>query len=451
MQSILSKPKIVIATVPFVDNETPLASPAVLKASLIQHGFDCVALDLNIEIFNKIQHHPNRDLFLKFFYRQSIDQKIVDELVRMFDFYAEEILSNNPDIIGLSLFSQDSQTFTAWLCAVIRQHSPNSKIVIGGPGLQTLQNSFFKFPDRLKQLGLIDDYITGDGEVSFIEYVKGNLDYPGINSTAWQPIKDFNKMPAPDFSDYRFFRYSYPTIPIVDSRGCVQSCEFCDVIAFWTKFQYLSGEDIYKQMMDHIANYGIYRFYFGSSICNGNLKEFKKLIKLISNYNNNIAVNVNDQIHWIGSFIIRPMKHHGEELYKLIKETNGLLLCGVESLSPHVRKRLGKNFDNEDLDHHIDMCQKYQVPIKLLVIAAYPTETVDDYEYTKQWFVNHQAAANNSIIEVQITLPGVLPGTALEKNIDLKLFDENFEIRKEHANKLISVIKKCGFNIRSFI
>jgi hypothetical protein len=86
-----------------------------------------------------------------------------------------------------------------------------------------------------------------------------------------------------------------------------------------------------------------------------------------------------------------------------------------------------------------------------LVIAAYPTETVDDYEYTKQWFVNHQAAANNSIIEVQITLPGVLPGTALEKNIDLKLFDENFEIRKEHANKLISVIEKCGFNIRSFI
>ena len=449
IQSLL-KSKIVITTVPFIDDGTPLAAPAVLKSALTHHGFDCVGLDLNIEIFKKIQHHPNRDLFLNFFYHQEIDQKITDELGRMFDFYATEILTHKPDIIGLSLFSHQCQTFTAWLCAVLRQYAPNTKIVIGGPGLQTLENSFFKYPDRLKQLGLIDDYITGDGEISLVEYAKGNLDYPGINSTNWQAVTNFDKMPIPDFSNYRFFRYDYPAIPIIDSRGCVQSCEFCDVIAFWGKFQYRSAENIFEQIMYYIKKYKVYRFQFGSSICNGNLREFKKLVKLISNYNKNISINVNDQIRWEGSFIIRPAVHHKEELFQLIKDSNGYLFCGVESLITKVRNDLGKKFSNDDLEHHIIMCQKYQIPINLLMIAAYPTETFDDYEATKQWFIEHKHFVNNTINQVQVTLPGILPGTALEKTIDFQLFKNKSGIREEYADKLLILIKECGFNLRSF-
>lgn len=449
-QSLL-KLKIVITTIPFIDDDTPLAAPAVLKSVLTQHGFECIGLDLNIEILNKIQYHPDRELFLKFFYYQEIDQKITDELSRMFDFYAAEILRHDPDIIGLSLFASQCQVFTAWLCAVLRQHSPDTKIVIGGPGLQTLENSFFKYPDRLKQLGLIDDYITGDGEVSLVEYVKGNLDYPGINSTSWQAVTNFDKMPNPDFSNYRFFQYKNISIPIIDSRGCVQSCEFCDVIAFWNKFQYRSAENIFKQIMHYIKKYKVYRFQFGSSICNGNLREFKKLVDLISNYNKNVSINVNDQIHWSGSFIIRPAKHHKEELFYSIKESNGYLFCGVESLISKVRNNLGKNFSNDDLDHHLDMCQKYQIPINLLMIVAYPTETLDDYETTKQWFINHKHLANNTINQVQVTLPAILPGTALEKTIDLQSYENNSVTRKEHADKLLVVIKECGFNLRSSV
>ena len=159
-------PKVVITTVPFIDENTPIAAPAVLKASLQANGIDCVGLDLNIEIYNKIQHYPNRNLFLNFFYKQIINEEIVDELTKILDFYAVELLSHKPDIIGLSLFSKDSQVFTAWLCAVLRQQAPGVKIVIGGSGLETLENSLFKFPDRLKKLGLIDDYITGDSETS---------------------------------------------------------------------------------------------------------------------------------------------------------------------------------------------------------------------------------------------------------------------------------------------
>jgi radical SAM superfamily enzyme YgiQ (UPF0313 family) len=440
--------KVVVASMPFVDENTPLAAPAVLKASLQANGIDCVALDLNIEVYNKIQHRPDRQLFIDFFNDQIIHEEIADELTRMLDFYATEILSHGPGIVGLSLFSAETQTFTAWLCAVLRYQAPHVKIVIGGSGLQTLENSLFKFPDRVKQLGLIDDYITGDGEKSFVEYVRGNLDYPGINSHNWQPVDNFDSLPAPDFSDYRLFRYNYALLPIVDSRGCVQACEFCDVIAFWKKFQYLTAEKIFNQMQQHISTYGVYRFQFASSICNGNLREFKKLLRLISDYNS--QTNAQAHIHWIGSFIIRPAGQHNEQMWQLIKSSNGFLLTGVESVIETVRIKLGKKFSNADLEHHLNMAQKHQVQMNLLIIMGYHTETVDDYQAVKQWFVDHKEFANNTVVSVQCTLIGILPGTQLEKTIDLDAFVQGEPSRYQHAVETVEVMRQCGFNVNTF-
>jgi radical SAM superfamily enzyme YgiQ (UPF0313 family) len=431
---------VVIASVPFVDEGTPLAAPAVLKASLEANGIECVALDLNIEIYNKLLNNSNKRLFLDFFYHQTIHEEIVDDLVRMLDFYAVEILSHKPTIVGLSVFCKDCQTFTAWLSAVLKQYDPEIKIVIGGPGLETLANSLFKFPDRLRQMGLIDDYITGDSETSLIEYVKGNTSYPGINSSIWIPNKNFDKLPIPDYSDYRFFKYTYALLPIVDSRGCVQSCEFCDVIAFWEKFQYLSADNIFNQMMLHIQNYNIYRFQFASSICNGNLREFKKLIRLIADYNTNTTSA--EHIHWIGSFIIRPASQHKEEMWQLIKQSNGFLLTGVESIVERVRINLGKKFSNSDLEHHLQMAKKYEIKMNLLMIASYPTETTDEYEEVKQWFITHTEYANTTIEKVQISLPTVLAGTQLEKTINLPIFNEDHSLRLQNGKNLVNVLKE---------
>jgi len=446
--SQLRPPKVVITTVPFVDEDTPLAAPAVLKASLLAAGINCVGLDLNIEIYNKIQNYPNRQLFLDFFYNQIINDEIVTELNEMLNFYSVELLSHNPDIIGLSIFSKDSQVFTSWLCAVLRQNAPNVKIVIGGPGLETLENSLFKFPDNLKRLGLIDDYITGDADISLIEYVQGNTLYSGVNSTSWHPVAHFNQLPSPDFSDYRFFKYKYALLPIVDSRGCVQSCEFCDVIEFWTKFQYLTADSIFEKMQHYIDTFRVYRFQFSSSICNGNLREFKKLVQLIANYNDNVTAI--EQIHWVGSFIVRPAKQHKDELFELIKRSNGFLLTGVESIVPRVRIALGKRFDNIDLEHHLQMLKKYGIKTNLLMIAAYPTETIEDYETVKQWFIDHKDFANSTIEHVQLTLPAILPGTRLEKTVNLKEFTDTKYLRHQHANTLLTLLQQCGYNTKPF-
>lgn len=69
-------PKVVITSMPFVDEDTPLAAPAVLKAALQAHGISCVGLDLNIEIYNKIQHRSDRHLFLDFFTAKTLTKTL---------------------------------------------------------------------------------------------------------------------------------------------------------------------------------------------------------------------------------------------------------------------------------------------------------------------------------------------------------------------------------------
>ena len=440
--------KVVIAAVPYVNTPRPLAAPGVLKASLTKHGIECVALDLNVDVEIKISQHQHKEKFVDFFKNQIAVDEIIDDISLMLEYCANEILKHQPTIIALSLFCYSCQNFTAWLCACLRQRAPNIKIVIGGPGLQMMSGAMvFSFPEKLKRKKLIDDFITGDGEISLVEYVNGNIDYPGINSSNWKPVDDLNSLPIPDYSDYQWFKYQQQSIPIIDSRGCVQSCEFCDVIAFWKKFQYLSAETIFSQMMILKEKHKFVKFDFRSSISNGNLKEFKKLMQMLSEYNNRSDIFFNERITWDGSFIVRPSKSHDEEFWKLVKDSNpDRLFVGVESVVERVRVGLGKNFSNEDLDHFLTMTQRYQIPVNLLCISGYPGETDEEFEQSKQWFRNHRHFIGNSVAGVQIAAASVLPGTKLEARMTSEKIQQLVsQGRKKYQELRQVVFDECGF------
>ena len=225
-----------------------------------------------------------------------------------------------------------------------------------------------RFVFQLKELGLIDDFIYGDGELSLVEYVNGNYDYPGINQFYWNPTPDLNALPLPDYTDYEFSDYKKILIPICDSRGCVRDCEFCDIIEHWKKFQFRTAENIFNEMLEQYKKYNVTYFSFRSSLVNGNLKEFRKLVKLITEFN--VGLDNKQQMGWEGYFIIRNEKTHPAELWRDIKGSNGKLVIGIESVVQHIRHGMGKNFSNEDVDYHLEMSKQYKVPLILLMIVS---------------------------------------------------------------------------------
>ena len=404
---------ILFCSAPGTFSDRPTLAPAILKACVESAGFSSTAVDLNIEVYNLVQQHPRRALIEDFFKQQHIHPDIVNDIGDLLEYCTDRIVSLNPPILGLSLLTQDSQFFTVWLCYHLKTVRPDLKIVIGGSGIKAfVAETTINFAELLRNKGYINDYINGDGEYSIVEYLRGNLDYPGINSGIWQPIQDLNSLPQPNFADYDFTQYAEPGIPVCDSRGCVRTCEFCDIIEHWKRYQYRTADNIFAEMQHQIKQHSITRFFFYNSLTNGNMKEFLRLLDLISDYNH---CNPQKQISWDGYFIVRNKKQHPEEFWKKIKQTNGHLQLGIESVVERVRVALGKNFTNEDIDYHLEMAKKYSVPLLLLMIVGYPTETKEDFEFTKQWFRARVQYAKNPIGSVVLSLSAILPNTQLER------------------------------------
>jgi hypothetical protein len=84
------------------------------------------------------------------------------------------------------------------------------------------------------------------------------------------------------------------------------------------------------------------------------------------------------------------------------------------------------------------------------MIAAYPTETAEDYEIVKQWFREHKEYANVTIQYVQLSLPAILAGTGLERTTDLEQFNNTALQRRQHGTNLIEVLNECGYKVAPF-
>jgi hypothetical protein len=404
---------ILFASVPGTITQRPILAPALLKACAKASGFDAQAIDLNIEVMNKIEQSPRREDLEKFLKEQEFSPGIEQEIGDLLDYCVDRITQVNPHVLGLSFLTQDTQYFGLWLCYHLSYTNPTLKIVIGGSGIKNfIADSSMSYAEMLKSHGYISDYINGDGEYSIIEYLKDNLNYIGINSAAWQPIRDLNQLPYPDFDDYNFDNYKEQGIPICDSRGCVRTCEFCDVIEHWKKYQYRTADNIIAEMVEQIKRYNIRKFFFYNSLTNGNMKEFRLLLDFICEYNDQ---HPDQQISWDGYFIVRNQQQHPEEFWKKLKKSNGFLQLGIESVIEKVRVALGKNFTNAAIDYHLAMAQKYSVPLLLLLIVGYPTETKEDFEFTKQWFKDRKQYARNTVSQVVFSLAAILPNTQLDK------------------------------------
>lgn len=446
---------IVIASVPGTWTGTPILAPALLKACLQSAGFESTAIDLNFEANEIISKQPNPDQIKDFFYNQDIYNTTHDVLFELLDHCATRIKSYNPDLVCLSLLTQDCQFFTYWLCYHLRYILPNAQIVIGGSGIKSfIAQESINFAEHLKSKGFIDDYINGDGEYSIVAYVQGNLDHTGINKNNWQQLDDLNSLPIPNFDDYDLHNYPTPSIPVCDSRGCIRSCEFCDIIEHWTKYRFRTAENLWNEMRTQIVRYGITRFEFHNSLTNGNMREFTKVLDYIEEYNKQNT----KQISWNGYFIVRSERSHPESLWKKIKNTNGNLMLGVESVVESVRVNLGKNFTNLSLDYHLEMIKKYNIPSLLMLILAYPTETVDDMEYTKKWFVDRKHYALDNV-RVFLSEAQVLPNTELARQ------RENYQMtygeipqewdkpgltndqRLQYNKEVYDLVSNLGFNV----
>ena len=432
------KPRILIAIVPRIQDEigyTP-AGAALVKGSLVKHGFECKVLDLNRELDilyenKKEEIVPIENWFMNYnFYSYKIF-KIVDNLMNQ---WCDDILSWNPTHVGISIFSYNSQRATIMLATMLKSKNPDITVFIGGPGIAT----DYKFPEQCKDEKIIDAYIRGEGEISTIEYLKGNLDYPGINGKPPKQIEDIESLYYPDYSDYELQHYvnrkkGLVALPITGSRGCVRHCTFCNIATMYPKYKFRSGKSIANEIKHQVNRYDARAFRFTDSLVNGSMKAFREMTDELSKFR--MTLDDDKKFTWDGQFIIRSKEQMPPTDFEIMRDSGvGKLLIGIESGSPAVREHMKKGYSAEDLDYSLEQIFKNNIKVRFLMIIGYPTETREDFNMTLEMFKKYQKYSSTLIEEINLGLTlNLLPNTPLYNEAE----KHGLETTKEHINDWI--------------
>ena len=101
--------------------------------------------------------------------------------------------------------------FTEYLCEHIRKLNPEIEIVLGGQGVLTygIGKNTKNYGDIMKDKGLCDIYIAGEGEVRIVDVLNKDLDIPGINNENFTQVNELDNMPFPNYSFYYMDEYDY--------------------------------------------------------------------------------------------------------------------------------------------------------------------------------------------------------------------------------------------------
>lgn len=415
---------IVIINVPGTISRTAPAAPAMLKASIEKNGFTCKTIDFNIEFYHS--NHTNLKHIENYFLTE-LNTNVSEEAKNIISKYVDRIIELQPKFVGISVFTYQNKVAAKLFCQDLKKNS-NIKIILGGQGLG--DGGILGpqgFAKELYKLNLIDYYVKSEGENAIVEILKGNYQYPGINSDTFQQIENLDLLPIPDYSDYNLDLY-FDHLPITGSRGCIRSCSFCDIHDHWD-YKLRKGQAVANEMIHLYKKHAIKKFMFTDSLINGSLKEFKIFCQLVADFN----LQNNEKLSYSGQYIVRPSSQLDDEYWKNLAMSGAQSLAiGVETGSDRVRQHMNKKFTNQDIDYTMEMLDRYNITCQFLMIFGYPTETEEDYQATLDMFKKYKKYANKIITNVNFgSTLGILPGTPLfngshEFNIQLDKHENNW-------------------------
>ena len=417
---------LLLVNVPSISLVYPPAAPSLLKGVAEQAGFSAKVKDFNLQLFNSIDDNETINRISNYFTIRSNninnqDKKILED---WYNNCIQTIMEINPKFLGISVFTFECQRATEELLQRLRIQW-NGKVIVGGAGLSTTGIASEKndFGTRLKDTGLVDFFVRGEGENALVSILRNNIDLiAGLNNDDYKQITDLDSIAFPNYDDIIDLPYKYSNdivqLPVTTSRGCVRACTFCDIHAFWKKYTYRSGDSVAAEMIQHYEKYGVTHFFFTDSLINGSLKSFRELYTKLNEYyeKNNLG---NRFFHWGGQWIVRTPSQLKPIDYELAAKAgmNGLAM-GVESLSENVREHMKKGFSNSDLDYTLEQFRQNNLNCYFLIIAGYPTETDSDFNESLEMFTKYQGYAIDGTI-FGVNLGGTLSideGTPLHQN-----------------------------------
>lgn len=406
--------KVLLLNFPKIALDAPPLAPALLSAICEKNNITHELCDCNLEFYQQLPEDLHREI-LGLYAEQLVDT-LSDRAKTWLNQYFSRLVKQcqEYDLIAISVFSLHSVNLVYDFLKDYRKQF-GADVVIGGAGvLSTLKQSSIKFYQQLNQENLIDYWVIGEGEVGFQDLLLKQLPSKSVNNNTVNNLENFDHVPTPNFDKFSIDQYVYNNkqiISIEGSRGCVKRCTFCDIHNTWGAYKYKDGRKLAEELLFLKDKYKVDHFWFNDSLINGSLKAFRE-------FTAHLAASRKDNFTWSSQAIVRSRSSRDDEDFRLLKDSGcETLAVGIESLSQSVRFHMGKKFTDDDLDQFLNLAQKHNISLFLLMIVGYPTETQKDFEQGLQQLEKYQHLADDG------TISGIRIGGTMSITPALPIYD----------------------------
>ncbi|MDE2217616.1 MAG: cobalamin-dependent protein [Planctomycetota bacterium] len=346
---------------PFILPYGPPLGIAYLASTLEKHGFNVKALDMFDYSWDKV--------------RRTLE-------------------GERPDAIGVTCLTEQRAS-PRELARLSKTINKDCVVIMGGI------HSTIMYEQILDHWS-VDIIILGEGEetikelMTCLESKKVLGDVHGIaykcqgkivRTSSMRLIENLDDIPFPAYKYFDFDKYTgyeilegnwngkslqdLRFVPIVSTRGCVGSCQFCSTPSFWQRWRIRSAKNVVDEMELLSKKFGCGFFNFADDIFTVNKNRVIDLCKEIINRKLDVVWDCETRVNFIWEDMLDWM----------IRAGCYCISFGVESASETVLKAIKKKTTPEQIAHAFKLTKQVGMKTKMLLMIGNPGEndkTVDD-------------------------------------------------------------------------
>jgi len=342
---------------------------------------------------------------------KGFDVELVDCTFLTLEKAIEKVRDSNPEIIGIySMFSMKKTSLE--LATLLRKDC--DLLVVGGP-LPTLDPTDF--------LGVFDVAVIGEGETSMVELVEcweTCQDFSQVEGIAYMCagevrltsprkfVENLDALPFPSrelfdndaYKRYYLKRFGYSISPMITSRGCPFSCDFCSRPVFGQSLRSRSAINIVDEI-ESIVGLGYDRVWFADDCFTLNREQ------LIATCDEIVERRID--VGW--ECLSRVDTLNGDVAVKMRRAGCVRVFFGIESGNDGVLALMRKQITVEQARKAVHIAKSAGLQVGAFFILGYPGESDRSVLDTVRF------ASGLPLDYLSFTLPYPIPGTSLFERI----------------------------------
>jgi radical SAM superfamily enzyme YgiQ (UPF0313 family) len=293
----------------------------------------------------------------------------------------------NPQIIGITC---GSATYHRCIetAKAIKESLPNCKIVVGGWHASYVPDSLLANPE-------IDYVVMAEGERAMTQLTAcilsgnetaaatipgvacrtsaGNIKNPPkfIENMDEIPYPARHLLPIEQYDRTIEFLSAKPADVMSISRGCVYNCGFCETRKLWGNIcRGFSPQRVIGEIENLQTRYGTKAIYFINDNFTLRKKETTEICKLMIEKKMDLEWICDTRVDLVNQDLLATMSKAGCKA----------IWFGVESGSPEVLQRIGRNINLKQVEDALSLCHKNGIKVACSFMLGLPGETLRDMD-----------------------------------------------------------------------